>query len=69
MTRAVMGSLLMVLSLTACQDDVLIVGDTPAAPRALSASYYAGAVTIRARRHSRAPNDPGATASCERRSR
>ncbi len=46
MRRAVVGSLLLVLSPTACQDDVLIVGDVPAAPQALSASYYAGAVTV-----------------------
>jgi hypothetical protein len=47
MTRAVMGSLLMVLALTACQDDYFVVVDEgPAAPRDLVASYYGGVVTV-----------------------
>jgi hypothetical protein len=35
------------LALVACQDDVIVVDDdTPAAPRALAASYYAYTVTV-----------------------
>lgn len=46
MTRACFG-LLSMLALVACQDDVIVVDDdTPAAPRALAASYYAYTVTV-----------------------
>jgi hypothetical protein len=39
--------LLTAFSMSACNsNDVLVVQDAPAAPRALSASYYAGAVTV-----------------------
>jgi len=47
--RRLFGALaLSVLSLTACQDDLVYVDDpgVPAAPRALAASYYAGSVTV-----------------------
>jgi hypothetical protein len=48
MRRAVVGSLITMLALAACQDDILYVDDpgVPAAPRALAASYYAGSVTV-----------------------
>jgi hypothetical protein len=47
MRRAALVGLLLVVSATACNNDkVVIVGDAPAAPRALTASYYAGAVTV-----------------------
>src|SRR5688572_24186996 len=48
MRRAAVVILLLTGSLSACRsDDVLVpVGGTPAAPRALVATYYAGAVTV-----------------------
>jgi hypothetical protein len=47
MRRAAVVTLLMTGLLSACTNDVLVpVGDVPAAPRALAASYYAGAVTV-----------------------
>lgn len=48
MRRAALLTLLSVFSLSGCNshDGVLVVQDQPAAPRALSASYYAGAVTV-----------------------
>ena len=48
MRRALPVLILSVMSLSACQDDIVLVEDsgTPAAPRALAASYYAGAVTV-----------------------
>lgn len=47
MRRAVMGSLLMVLALAACEDDYFVLIDEgPAAPRDLVASYYGGVVTV-----------------------
>lgn len=53
MTRRAMGSavasLILMLGLTACRDDVVYVDpidDFPAAPRALEAAYYAGVVTV-----------------------
>lgn len=48
MRRAVVGSLIMMLALAACEDDIVYVDDpdVPAAPRALAASYYAGSVTV-----------------------
>ena len=47
MRRAAVGSLVLMLGLAACQDDLIFIDDdVPAAPRALEASYYAGAVTV-----------------------
>ena len=47
MRRAVVGSVVLVLALMACSNDVIYVDDdVPAAPRALAATYYAGAVTV-----------------------
>jgi hypothetical protein len=47
MRRAVVGSVVLVLALMACNNDVIYVDDdVPAAPRALAATYYAGAVTV-----------------------
>ncbi len=47
MRRVVVGSLILMLSLTACREDVFIVGsDVPSAPRALAVSYYAGSVQV-----------------------
>ncbi len=47
MTRAPMASLVLMLGLVACQDDLIFIADdVPAAPRALEASYYGGAVTV-----------------------
>lgn len=50
MRRAALASLIVILVLTACHDEVIFVDDVgddiPAAPRALAASYYAGAVTV-----------------------
>ena len=49
MRRMMTGLALGVLSLTACQEELIFVDDPtgiPAAPRALAASYYAGSVTV-----------------------
>lgn len=48
MRRAIVGLALTVISLAACSEDIVYVDDsgTPAAPRALAASYYAGSVTV-----------------------
>lgn len=47
MRRAAVVILLLMSSLSACTNDVLVpVGGTPGAPRALAASYYAGTVTV-----------------------
>lgn len=47
MRRAALVGLLLAVSVGACNnDEVVLVGDAPAAPRALFASYYAGAVTV-----------------------
>lgn len=48
MRRVIVGSILFALSLTACNDDVVLVDDSgpPAAPRAVSATYYAHTVTV-----------------------
>jgi len=46
MGRAVTMCLAMALTLSACRDDVVVVGSVPAAPRALVVSYYGGAVTV-----------------------
>lgn len=47
MNRAVVGSLILALSVAACEDDVFVVDtDAPAAPRALAVSYYAGSVRL-----------------------
>jgi hypothetical protein len=47
MRRAAPVGLLLAVSIAACNnDEVVIVGDAPAAPGALAASYYAGAVTV-----------------------
>jgi len=47
MRRAAVASLVLMLGLVACQDDIIFVDvDVPAAPRALDASYYAGVVTV-----------------------
>lgn len=48
MRRVLVGSILFALSLTACNDDVVLVDGSgpPAAPRAVSATYYAYAVTV-----------------------
>lgn len=48
MRRGAMWVLLMVGSMAACGDDEIVVvdGSQPAAPQALTASYYAGAVTV-----------------------
>jgi hypothetical protein len=48
MRRVIVGSILFALSLMACNDDVVVVDDSgpPAAPRAVSATYYAYAVTV-----------------------
>jgi len=46
MGRAVTIGLAMVMTLSACREDVLVVGDIPAAPRALVVSYYGGRVTV-----------------------
>jgi hypothetical protein len=47
MRSAVLVAWVLVVSVAACRsDDLVIVGDAPAAPRALTASYYAGAVTL-----------------------
>ena len=46
MGRAVTICLAMALTLSACRDDVVVVGEVPAAPRALAVSYYGGTVTV-----------------------
>ena len=46
MRRQVLGSALLILIVSACTEDTLFVTDTPAAPRAVAVSYYAGAVTV-----------------------
>ena len=47
MRRAAVGTLVLMLGLAACQEDLVFIDDdVPAAPRALDASYYAGAVTV-----------------------
>ncbi|MDH3428175.1 MAG: hypothetical protein OEM23_07045, partial [Gemmatimonadota bacterium] len=46
MGRTVTICLAMVLTLSACRQDVLVVGGVPAAPRALTVSYYGGSVTV-----------------------
>jgi len=46
MGRAVMVCLALAVTLSACRNDVVVVGDLPAAPRALEARYYAGVVTV-----------------------
>lgn len=48
MRRAMLGLAVSVMSLAACQDDIVYVDDsgTPAAPRAVAASYYAGSVNV-----------------------
>lgn len=47
MSRAAVVILLLTSSLSACTNDVLVpIGGTPAAPRALAVSYYAGSVTV-----------------------
>ena len=46
MRRVLMGSLLSMLALGGCRNDGVAVVDPPAAPEALSASYYAGSVTV-----------------------
>ncbi len=48
MRRAALLTLLSVFSLSGCNNNagVVVVQDGPPAPRALSASYYAGAVTV-----------------------
>ena len=47
MRRQVMGTALLTLILSTCQDDgVIVLDDNPAAPRAVAASYYAGVVTV-----------------------
>jgi len=38
--------LAMALTLSACSDDVVVIGDVPDAPRALVVSYYGGSVTV-----------------------
>lgn len=46
MGRAVTICLALAVTLSACRDDVVVVGDLPAAPRALEVSYYGGVVTV-----------------------
>ena len=46
MGRAVTICLAMTLALSACRDDVVVVGAAPDAPRALVVSYYGGSVTV-----------------------
>jgi hypothetical protein len=46
MGRAVTMCLAMALTLSACSDDVVVIGDVPDAPRALVVSYYGGSVTV-----------------------
>ncbi len=47
MKRAGMAAVLSILSVAACTDDVVYIDDSiPDAPRALQATYYAGAVTV-----------------------
>ena len=47
MRVAAVGSLILISTLAACQNDVIFVDeDVPAAPRALAASYFAGSVTV-----------------------
>lgn len=47
MRSAAWVGLLLAASVAACNnDEVVLVGDAPAAPRALTASYYGGAVTV-----------------------
>lgn len=48
MTRPALAIVLFVVALAGCNSDTVLVpvGDTPAAPRALTASYYAGSVTV-----------------------
>src|SRR5690606_20896717 len=48
MRRLAYVILLLMVPLAGCKSDTVLVpvGDTPAAPRALQASYYAGAVTV-----------------------
>ena len=46
MTRAVVGSLVTMVALAACDSDFIVGVDAPAAPQALSASYYGGVVTV-----------------------
>ena len=43
---ATIGLAMALITLSACRDDVVVVGGVPAAPRALAVSYYAGAVTV-----------------------
>jgi hypothetical protein len=46
MGRAVTICLATVLTLSACRDDVVVVGTDPAAPQALTVGYYGGSVTV-----------------------
>jgi hypothetical protein len=46
MGRAVVMGLALVATLSACRDDVVVVGTDPDAPRALAVSYYGGSVTV-----------------------
>lgn len=46
MGRAMTICLAVALVASGCRDDVVVVRDTPAAPRAVTATYYAGAVTV-----------------------
>ena len=46
MRRAAAGTLLLAVSLSACNNDPTYLVDAPAEPRALYASYYAGAITV-----------------------
>jgi hypothetical protein len=48
MIRQAVVSLLLVVPFAGCNSDSVLVpvGDVPAAPRALSASYYGGLVTV-----------------------
>lgn len=46
MRRALVGSLLSMLAMGACRDDGVVVIDDPAEPVAVSATYYAGTVTV-----------------------
>lgn len=46
MRRVAVGSLVMMLALAGCDDDLIIGVDVPAAPLDVEASYYAGVVTV-----------------------
>jgi hypothetical protein len=46
MRRAVMGTLVAVLAMAGCENDILVPLDGPAAPENLDAYYYAGAVHV-----------------------